>query len=125
MRTVSDGLNAIGYQSAVQPAPRRRAKRGRGTGAAASPEPLLPLARPRLRRRAGWRGASGADSASACRTRVGAALAEVARLADAGQIQSTMTEHFGTINAANLKKAHAFVEGGAARGKGVLEGFGA
>lgn len=38
---------------------------------------------------------------------------------------STMTEHFGTINAANLKKAHAFVEGGAAREKGVLEGFGA
>ena len=55
----------------------------------------------------------------------GRLLAEVARLADAGQIQSTMTEHFGTINAANLKKAHAFVEGGAARGKGVLEGFGA
>ena len=55
----------------------------------------------------------------------GKLLAEVARLADAGQIRSTLTEHFGAINAANLKKAHAFVESGKARGKCVLEGFGA
>ena len=44
---------------------------------------------------------------------------------DAGEIASTLGQNLGPINAANLKKAHAFVEGGAARGKGVLEGFGA
>jgi hypothetical protein len=31
----------------------------------------------------------------------------------------------GTINAANLRRAHAFIESGAASGKVVLEGFGA
>ena len=35
----------------------------------------------------------------------------------------TEGEHFGRINAANLKRAHAFVESGKARGKVVLEGF--
>jgi hypothetical protein len=34
-----------------------------------------------------------------------------------------ITENFGTINAANLKRAHAFLETGKARGKVVLEGF--
>jgi NADPH2:quinone reductase len=32
-------------------------------------------------------------------------------------------EHFGTINAANLKRAHALLETGKARSKIVLEGF--
>lgn len=31
--------------------------------------------------------------------------------------------HFGTINAANIRRAHALVESGKARGKIVLEGF--
>ena len=30
---------------------------------------------------------------------------------------------FGAINAANLKRAHALIERGAARGKIVLQGF--
>jgi zinc-binding alcohol dehydrogenase family protein len=50
-------------------------------------------------------------------------LDEVARLIDAGRLRSTLDEHFGTINAANLKRAHAFIESGKARGKVVLEGF--
>lgn len=50
-------------------------------------------------------------------------LSEVARLVDAGRLRSTLGEHFGTINASNLKRAHALVESGRARGKIVLEGF--
>ncbi|MEF7617175.1 zinc-binding alcohol dehydrogenase family protein [Aquincola sp. MAHUQ-54] len=50
-------------------------------------------------------------------------LGEVARLVDAGVLRSTVTERFGTISAANLKRAHAWVESGRAIGKGVLEGF--
>lgn len=50
-------------------------------------------------------------------------LDEVAALVDAGVIQSTLAEHFGTINAANLRRAHALLETGRARGKIVLEGF--
>lgn len=50
-------------------------------------------------------------------------LDEVAALIDAGRLRSTLGEHFGTINAANLKRAHAFIESGKARGKVVLEGF--
>jgi len=34
-----------------------------------------------------------------------------------------MADHFGTINAANLRRAHALIESGRARGKIVLEGF--
>ncbi|MBV8464392.1 MAG: zinc-binding dehydrogenase, partial [Burkholderiales bacterium] len=41
----------------------------------------------------------------------------------AGTIKTTVAEHFGTINAANLKRAHALLEGGTAKGKIVLEGF--
>lgn len=50
-------------------------------------------------------------------------LNEVARLVDAGTIRSTLAETFGPINVANLKRAHAFIESGKARGKVVLEGF--
>ena len=50
-------------------------------------------------------------------------LGEVARLLDAGQLKTTLGEHFGTINAANLKRAHALLESGRSRGKIVLEGF--
>jgi zinc-binding alcohol dehydrogenase family protein len=53
----------------------------------------------------------------------GELLAEVSRLVDAGKIRTTLTETFGTINAANLKKAHALIESNRARGKIVLEGF--
>jgi hypothetical protein len=40
-----------------------------------------------------------------------------------GTLKTTMTEHYGTINAANLRRAHAVLEAGTARGKIVLEGF--
>jgi NADPH2:quinone reductase len=53
----------------------------------------------------------------------GALLNEVARLIDAGSIRTTLGENYGTINAANLKRAHAMLESGKARGKIVLEGF--
>lgn len=50
-------------------------------------------------------------------------LAEVARLVDAGELRTTLTESFGRIDVANLKRAHALLESGKARGKIVLEGF--
>jgi NADPH2:quinone reductase len=50
-------------------------------------------------------------------------LMKVAELVDAGKIRSTLTETAGTINAANLKKAHALVETGKMKGKVVLAGF--
>ena len=52
-----------------------------------------------------------------------ALLDNVAELVDAGKIRTTVAEHFGTINAANLKRAHVLLETGKARGKIVLEGF--
>ena len=53
----------------------------------------------------------------------GALLAEVAALVDAGRIRTTANASFGTINAANLRKAHALIESGTAQGKVVLAGF--
>lgn len=50
-------------------------------------------------------------------------LNEVARLIDAGTLRTTLAERFGPINAANLRRAHARLESGTARGKIVLEGF--
>jgi zinc-binding alcohol dehydrogenase family protein len=50
-------------------------------------------------------------------------LNEVAALVDAGLIRTTLAEHFGPINAANLQRAHALIESGQARGKVVLEGW--
>jgi len=52
-----------------------------------------------------------------------ALLDRVAGLVDAGKIRTTMAEHFGVINAENLKRAHALLESGKSRGKIVLEGF--
>jgi zinc-binding alcohol dehydrogenase family protein len=53
----------------------------------------------------------------------GKLLAEVAMLVDAGRVRTTAGAHYGRINAANLLKAHAFIESGKAQGKVVLEGF--
>jgi NADPH2:quinone reductase len=53
----------------------------------------------------------------------GKLLNKVAALVDTGQVRSTLNEHLGAINAANLKRAHALVENGKAIGKIVLEGF--
>lgn len=50
-------------------------------------------------------------------------LNEVSRLVDAGTLRTTLAETVGTINAENLKKAHAMIESGRTRGKLVLAGF--
>jgi NADPH2:quinone reductase len=50
-------------------------------------------------------------------------LTEVARLVEDGLIRTTLTETMGTIDAANLRRAHALVESGRARGKVVLAGW--
>lgn len=50
-------------------------------------------------------------------------LTEIARLVDEGIIKSTAEERLGLINASNLKKAHALLESGLARGKIVLSEF--
>ncbi|MDX1431704.1 MAG: zinc-binding alcohol dehydrogenase family protein [Gammaproteobacteria bacterium] len=50
-------------------------------------------------------------------------LCEVAELVDHGVLRTTMAEHYGTVCAENLKRAHALIESGKARGKIVLEGF--
>ena len=53
----------------------------------------------------------------------GVLLDEVARLVDAGTLRTTLGETYGAINAENLRRAHALIESGRARGKIVLEGF--
>lgn len=50
-------------------------------------------------------------------------LNEVADLADAGVLKTTLTEDAGRINAANLILAHQHVESGRGFGKTVLAGF--
>ena len=50
-------------------------------------------------------------------------LNEAAALVDAGLIRTTLAERYGAINAANLRRAHALIESGKARGKIVLEGW--
>lgn len=50
-------------------------------------------------------------------------LTRVADLIDQGYVQTTVGKHLGTINAANLKTAHAELESGQTVGKIVLEGF--
>lgn len=50
-------------------------------------------------------------------------LNQLSELVDKGVIRSTTAHDFGTINAANLKKAHALLESGRSHGKIVLTGF--
>ncbi|QKE62237.1 zinc-binding alcohol dehydrogenase family protein [Aquipseudomonas campi] len=50
-------------------------------------------------------------------------LNRVSQLIDDGVLKTTLGEHFGSINATNLRRAHALLESGTARGKIVLEGF--
>lgn len=50
-------------------------------------------------------------------------LNRLSALIDTGELQSTFGEHYGTINAQNLIKAHTQIESGKAIGKIVLEGF--
>ena len=53
----------------------------------------------------------------------GRLLDEVARLVDAGTLKTTFAESFGPISAVNLRRAHALIESGRAKGKIVLEGW--
>ncbi len=50
-------------------------------------------------------------------------LNRVADLVDAGVLRTTLGEHYGRIDAANLRRAHALLETNRAKGKIVLEGF--
>jgi alcohol dehydrogenase len=50
-------------------------------------------------------------------------LTACARLVDAGTLKTTLGEVLGPINAANLRRAHAAIEGGHTVGKLVLAGF--
>jgi len=50
-------------------------------------------------------------------------LERVAQLVDQGVLRTTLGEHYGRINAANLRRAHALLESNRARGKIVLEGW--
>ncbi len=50
-------------------------------------------------------------------------LDKVAQLVDDSMLRTTVGEHFGRICGENLRKAHALIESGKAKGKIVLEGF--
>jgi NADPH2:quinone reductase len=50
-------------------------------------------------------------------------LNDVSDLIDKGVLRTTFDQSFGTINAANLKRAHALIESGKSVGKIVLEGW--
>lgn len=50
-------------------------------------------------------------------------LNDLSRLIEQGQIKTTLKQSYGTINASNLKQAHALLESGKAVGKIVLSGF--
>ncbi|GHG62708.1 zinc-binding alcohol dehydrogenase family protein [Comamonas sp. JC664] len=50
-------------------------------------------------------------------------LNRVAELVDAGTLKTTMTQDFGPITAANLRRAHAAIESGRTVGKIVLGGY--
>ena len=52
-------------------------------------------------------------------------LNQAARLIDQGRLRTTLGEHYGTINAANLRRAHAFIESGRAQGRFGTAGGGA
>ncbi len=50
-------------------------------------------------------------------------LNRVSSMVDAGELRTTLGEHFGRISAENLRRAHALIESGRAVGKIVLEDF--
>ncbi|HDZ08395.1 zinc-binding alcohol dehydrogenase family protein [Pseudohongiella sp.] len=52
-----------------------------------------------------------------------ALLSEVAQLIDKGLLRTTLGEHFGVVNAANLERAHDAMKTEHTIGKVVLEGF--
>ncbi len=50
-------------------------------------------------------------------------LESIRRLIEDGTLRTTTGNHYGKINAENLRRAHAFIESGRSQGKVVLEGF--
>jgi NADPH:quinone reductase-like Zn-dependent oxidoreductase len=50
-------------------------------------------------------------------------LNRVAAMVEDDALTTTLGEHFGAINAANLRRAHALIESNRAIGKIVLENF--
>jgi len=52
-----------------------------------------------------------------------ALLNRVSTMVDAGELRTTLGEHYGRITAENLRRAHALIESGRAVGKIVLEDF--
>lgn len=50
-------------------------------------------------------------------------LERVSELVDQGVLKTTLGEHYGAINAANLRRAHEAIESQRTQGKIVLEGF--
>ncbi|ATB58732.1 NADPH:quinone reductase [Xanthomonas citri pv. fuscans] len=50
-------------------------------------------------------------------------LTRVGELIDAGVLRTTLSRNFGKVNAANLSRAHEWIETNRAHGKIVLEGF--
>lgn len=50
-------------------------------------------------------------------------LERVSTLIDSGTLRTTVGNHFGIINAENLRRAHELIESGRSQGKIVLEGF--
>jgi NADPH:quinone reductase-like Zn-dependent oxidoreductase len=52
-----------------------------------------------------------------------ALLDEMAGLLEAGVVKGTLGQNLGTINAANLRRAHKLLEEGHVVGKLVLEGW--
>ncbi|MCC2972896.1 zinc-binding alcohol dehydrogenase family protein [Massilia sp. IC2-476] len=52
-----------------------------------------------------------------------ALLNRVSQMIDEGSLRTTLGQHFGRINAENLRRAHALIESGRAVGKIVLENF--
>ncbi|MEH6718465.1 MAG: zinc-binding alcohol dehydrogenase family protein [Aurantimonas endophytica] len=55
--------------------------------------------------------------------RQGEILNETARLVDAGVLRTTLGERLSPIDAANLRRAHATIESGRAKGKIVIDGW--
>ena len=49
-------------------------------------------------------------------------LEEAGRLLENGTLRHTMKEHYGALDAANLRRAHAAIESGRMIGKLVLSG---
>ncbi|MBV6783632.1 zinc-binding dehydrogenase, partial [Xanthomonas campestris pv. trichodesmae] len=50
-------------------------------------------------------------------------LTRAGELIDAGVLRTTLSRNFGKVNAANLSRAHEWIETNRAHGKIVLEGF--